>query len=52
MCKLKELARHLRRGNVYRRAELEQWSNAVDRHIALDPLNHTLTPPEPSIEEI
>jgi hypothetical protein len=33
MSKLKELARHLRRGNVYRRADLEQWSNAVDRHI-------------------
>lgn len=33
MSKLKELAKHLRRGDVYRRADLEQWSNAVDRHI-------------------
>lgn len=33
MNKLNELVRHLRRGNVYRRADLEQWSNAVDRHI-------------------
>lgn len=33
MSKLKQLANHLRRGDVYRRADLEQWSNAVDRHI-------------------
>ena len=30
---LKKLKRHLRRGNVYRRADLEQWSTAVDRHL-------------------
>lgn len=33
MSKLKELAKHLKRGDVYRRADLEKWSNAVDRHI-------------------
>lgn len=33
MNKLKELVKHLRRGSVYRRADLEQWSNAVDRHL-------------------
>ena len=33
MSKSTELKRHLRRGSVYRRAELEQWSNSVDRHI-------------------
>jgi hypothetical protein len=30
---LRKLKRHLRRGNVYRRADLEQWSTAVDRHL-------------------
>ena len=30
---LKKLKRHLRRGNVYRRSDLEQWSSAVDRHL-------------------
>ncbi|WP_047419545.1 hypothetical protein [Cellulophaga sp. Hel_I_12] len=34
MSKIKELTKHLRRGKVYRRVELELWSNAVDRHIA------------------
>ncbi|TXG39569.1 hypothetical protein [Seonamhaeicola maritimus] len=33
MSKLKALVKHLRRGNVYRRADLEQWSKAVDRHL-------------------
>ncbi len=33
MSKLKELVKHLKRGKVYRRSDLEQWSNAVDRHI-------------------
>jgi hypothetical protein len=33
MSKSVELKSHLRRGGVYRRAELEQWSNSVDRHI-------------------
>jgi hypothetical protein len=33
MSKVTELKSHLKRGGVYRRAELEQWSNSVDRHI-------------------
>jgi hypothetical protein len=33
MSKLDELKKHLRPGRVYRRAELERWSNAVDRHL-------------------
>ena len=31
--KLNELKKHLRPGQVYRRADLMQWSNAVDRHL-------------------
>jgi hypothetical protein len=31
---LTELKKHLKRGNLYRRNELAQWSNAVDRHLA------------------
>jgi len=30
---LQKLKRHLRRGKVYRRADLSRWSNAVDRHL-------------------
>lgn len=30
---LRKLKRHLRRGQVYRRSDLERWSNAVDRHL-------------------
>ena len=33
MTKLDELKNHLRPGQVYRREELAQWSNAVDRHL-------------------
>lgn len=33
MSKLKELKRHLKRGKVYRRADLEKWSTSVDRHL-------------------
>ncbi len=33
MTKLQELKKHLRPGQVYRREELAQWSNAVDRHL-------------------
>ncbi len=33
MSKLNELKKHLRAGQVYRRKELAQWSNAVDRHL-------------------
>lgn len=35
MKKLEELKKHLKRGGVYRRADLAQWSNAVDRHLAM-----------------
>lgn len=34
MAQVNELKKHLRRGKVYRRSELAQWSNAVDRHLA------------------
>lgn len=33
MSALKELKRHLKPGEVYRRADLARWSNAVDRHL-------------------
>lgn len=33
MSQLQELKKHLRPGKVYRRADLMQWSNAVDRHL-------------------
>ncbi|WP_373520403.1 hypothetical protein [Aquiflexum sp.] len=33
MSTLKNLKKHLKRGNVYRRADLEQWTTAVDRHL-------------------
>jgi len=33
MKKSGELKKHLRRGSVYRRNELEKWSNSVDRHL-------------------
>lgn len=33
MSKLDEVKKHLHPGQVYRRAELAQWSNAVDRHL-------------------
>lgn len=29
-----ELRKHLKRGNVYRRSNLQKWSNSVDRHLA------------------
>jgi hypothetical protein len=32
--KLAELRKHLRRGNVYRRNNLEKWPNSVDWHLA------------------
>jgi hypothetical protein len=35
MSKLSELKKHLRGGQVYRRAELALWSNAVDRHLKI-----------------
>nr|MBC7613235.1 hypothetical protein [Pseudopedobacter sp.] len=33
MTKLNELKRHLKRGEVYRRTDLTQWSKSVDRHL-------------------
>lgn len=33
MTKLDEVRKHLRPGQVYRRAQLAKWSNAVDRHV-------------------
>jgi hypothetical protein len=34
MAKLDEFKKHLKEGEVYRRADMVLWSNAVDRHIA------------------
>jgi hypothetical protein len=33
MNKLQELKKHLKRGKVYRRADLSVWSTSVDRHL-------------------
>lgn len=33
MDKLQQLKKHLKRGQVYRRADLVRWSNSVDRHL-------------------
>lgn len=33
MNSLGRLKHHLRRGNLYRRSDLEQWSTSVDRHL-------------------
>lgn len=33
MSALQQLKKHLKPGQVYRRADLVQWSNAVDRHL-------------------
>lgn len=35
MTTVTSLKQHLQPGNVYRRADLEQWSTAVDRHLQL-----------------
>lgn len=35
MKQVENLKKHLKPGKVYRRAELAQWSNAVDRHTAM-----------------
>ena len=34
MSKVDELKKHLKRGEVYRRSDLSQWSKAVDRHVS------------------
>src|ERR1700678_1353172 len=33
MAKIEELKKQLKRGNVYRRADLVKWSTSVDRHL-------------------
>ncbi len=33
MTKVEELKKHLKRGKVYRRSDLVQWSKSVDRHL-------------------
>ena len=33
MARLNDLKRHLKRGKVYRRADLTEWSKSVDRHL-------------------
>jgi hypothetical protein len=43
MTKVQPLKRHLRPGRVYRRQDLAQWSNAVDRHLNLLLDDGTLT---------
>jgi hypothetical protein len=43
MSRLHEFKKHIQPGQVYRRAELEQWSNAVDRHLKLLLAEGTLT---------
>jgi len=35
MAKLDDLKKHLKEGRVYRRAEIAQWSKAVDREVGL-----------------
>ena len=35
MSKLEELKKHLKRGGVYRRTDLANWSKSVDRHLQL-----------------
>jgi hypothetical protein len=35
MTKVDGLRRHLRRGKVYRRSDLEKYSNAIDRHLGM-----------------
>ena len=42
MTRLAELKKHLKRGNVYRTADLEQWSNSVDRHLGALVKDNTL----------
>lgn len=43
MTKLDTLKKHLRPGRVYRREDLAQWSNAVDRHLKQLMQDGTLT---------
>src|ERR1700730_656211 len=49
MTKLEQLKRHLRPGQVYRREDLTQWSNAVDRHLKQLLSGGTLTKMAPGL---
>jgi hypothetical protein len=49
MTKVQELTRHLRPGRVYRREDLVQWSNAVDRHLKQLVSDGTLTKLAPGL---
>jgi len=49
MTKVQELTRHLRPGRVYRREDLAQWSNAVDRHLKQLVSDGTLTKLAPGL---
>jgi hypothetical protein len=49
MTRLQEFKRHLRPGQVYRRADLARWSKAVDRHLKQLVRDGTLTKPAPGL---
>jgi hypothetical protein len=49
MTKLQALKKHLRPGQVYRREDLAQWSNAVDRHLKQLQEDGTLTKLAPGL---
>jgi hypothetical protein len=49
MTTLQEFKRHLRPGRVYRREDLAQWSNAVDRHLKRLVNDGTLTKLAPGL---
>jgi hypothetical protein len=34
MSKLDDLKSHLRKGNIYKREELQKWSSSIDRHLS------------------
>ncbi|MCC6759042.1 MAG: hypothetical protein IT395_05415 [Candidatus Omnitrophica bacterium] len=46
---LAELRKYLKPGQVYRRVDLEQWSNAVDRHLKLLVAEGTLQKMSPGL---
>jgi hypothetical protein len=49
MTKLDEFKKHLLPGQVYRRGDLAQWSNAVDRHLKQAVEDGTLTKVSPGL---
>lgn len=49
MSALDELKQHLEPGQVYRRGDLAQWSNAVDRHLKLLVKDGTLQKVSPGV---